>query len=85
MTRKGDPRLPRYFFHTENGRLIPDEDGQELADTEAAHAVALDTMGEILRYQGRAFWKTRQFKVIVTDDNQAEVVRLTTRASQPST
>lgn len=76
--------MPRYFFHTENGHLVPDEDGQELADMDAAHAVALDTMGEILRYQGRAFWKTRQFRVIVTDDNQAEVVRLTTRASQPS-
>lgn len=76
--------MPRYFFHTENGHLVPDEDGQELADMDAAHAVALDTMGEILRYQGSAFWKTRQFRVIVTDDNQAEVVRLTTRASQPS-
>ncbi|MBD3834108.1 DUF6894 family protein [Brevundimonas bullata] len=77
--------MPRYFFHTENGHLIPDEDGQELADMEAAHAVALDTMGEILRYQGRAFWESRRFRVIVTDDNQAEVVRLTTCASPPST
>jgi hypothetical protein len=76
--------VPRYFFHTENGHLIPDEDGQELADMEAARAVALDTMGEILRYQGRAFWKSRRFRVIVTDDNQAEVVRLTTCASPPS-
>ncbi|WP_292035150.1 MULTISPECIES: DUF6894 family protein [unclassified Brevundimonas] len=77
--------MPRYFFHTENGHLVPDDQGQELANLDAAHAVALDTMGEILRYQGRAFWKTRQFRVIVTDDHQTEVVRLTTCASPAST
>ena len=76
--------MPRYFFHTENGHLVPDEDGLELADTDAANDVALDTIGEILRYQGRSFWETRHFRVIVTDDSQAEVVRLTTSASPSS-
>ena len=44
--------MPRYHFHTLNGRLFRDMDGEDLADDAAARRKALMIMGEVLRDGG---------------------------------
>jgi hypothetical protein len=73
--------LPRYFFHTENGDRIRDDQGEDLADLEAAREEALTVLGEILRYRGASFWTTRSFSVIVTDADGQVAISITARAS----
>jgi len=75
--------MPRYFFHTENGHCSRDVEGEVLADGKAARAEALAVLGEILRYQGDAFFETGAFSVTVTDENRAEVVKLTACVASP--
>lgn len=74
--------MPRYYFHTENGDRIRDDQGEELAGVEAAREEAVTVLGEILRYRGASFWDTGSFSVIVTDDGGRTVVRVTAAASE---
>jgi len=73
--------LPRYYFHTENGDWIRDEQGEELRDLDAAREEAVTVLGEILRYRGAAFWTTGAFSVIVTDAEGQVVVAVKAAAS----
>jgi len=73
--------LPRYFFHTQNGDCIRDDQGEELRSVDAAREEAVAVLGEILRYRGASFWTTRAFSVIVTDDEGQTVVSVTASAS----
>ncbi|NBB64019.1 hypothetical protein GVN18_32660 [Pseudomonas sp. ODNR1LW] len=73
--------MPQYYFHTENGDCIRDDQGEELPDTNAAREEAVAVLGEILRYRGRAFWDTASFSVIVTDSDGRTVVCVTATAS----
>ncbi|MET3837854.1 hypothetical protein ABIB58_003219 [Brevundimonas sp. UYEF29] len=73
--------MPRYFFHTQNGDCIRDDQGEELRSVDAAREEAVAVMGEILRYRGASFWTTRAFSVIVTDDEGQTVVSVTASAS----
>ena len=41
--------MPRYFFHVRDGVDLPDTEGFELPDLEAAQAEAIGTCGEMLR------------------------------------
>lgn len=73
--------MPRYFFHTQNGDCIRDDQGEELKNVSAAREEAVAVLGEILRYRGSSFWTTRAFSVIVTDDEGQTVVSVTASAS----
>ena len=73
--------MPRYFFHTQNGDRIRDDQGEELADADAARNEALTVLGEILRYRGRAFWTTGSFSVIVTDEEGGVAFSISAQAS----
>lgn len=73
--------MPRYFFHTQNGDCIRDEQGEELKSIEAAREEAVAVLGEILRYRGASFWTTQAFTVIVTDADGETVVSITASAS----
>ena len=73
--------MPRYFFHTQNGDCIRDDQGEELRSVDAAREEAVAVLGEILRYRGASFWTTRAFSVIVTDDEGRTVVSVTASAS----
>jgi hypothetical protein len=73
--------LPRYFFHTQNGDCIRDDQGEELKNVAAAREEAVAVLGEILRYRGASFWTTRAFSVIVTDTEGRTVVSVTASAS----
>ncbi|MFT6428225.1 MAG: hypothetical protein ACJAVC_001505, partial [Brevundimonas sp.] len=48
--------MPRYFFHTQNGDCIRDDQGEELRSVDAAREEAVAVLGEILRYRGASFW-----------------------------
>lgn len=74
-------RLPRYYFHTQNGDRVRDDQGEELADLDAARNEALTVLGEILRYRGSAFWTTGSFSVIVTDAGGEVAFSITAQAS----
>jgi hypothetical protein len=76
-----EARLPHYFFHTQNGDCIRDDQGEELPDADAAREEAVTVLGEILRYRGSAFWTTGSFSVIVTDTSGRTVVSVTAQAS----
>lgn len=73
--------MPRYFFHTQNGDCIRDDQGEELRSVDAAREEAVAVLGEILRYRGASFWTTRAFSVIVTDTDGRTVVSVTASAS----
>lgn len=73
--------MPRYFFHTQNGDYIRDDQGEELKSVDAAREEAVAVLGEILRYRGASFWTTRAFSVIVTDADGQTVVSVTAAAS----
>lgn len=73
--------MPRYFFHTQNGDCIRDDQGEELRSVDASREEAVAVLGEILRYRGASFWTTRAFSVIVTDDEGQTVVSITASAS----
>jgi hypothetical protein len=60
--------MPRYFFHSEDGLRIRDEDGAELPDLEAAGQAAAAVLGEILLEKPGYFWSGRTARVIVTDE-----------------
>ncbi|MFN7128387.1 MAG: DUF6894 family protein [Brevundimonas sp.] len=73
--------MPHFYFHTENGDCIRDDQGEDLADVDAAREEAVAVLGEILRYRGAAFWETASFSVIVTDADGRTVVSVTAKAS----
>jgi len=76
-----EARLPHFYFHTENGDCIQDDQGEDLPDVDAAREEAVAVLGEILRYRGAAFWETASFSVIVTDSDGRTVVSVTAKAS----
>jgi hypothetical protein len=54
MEKNRETRMPRYFFHITNDKKLPDEEGSELPDDEAAHQEALATAIDLIcdRLQG---------------------------------
>lgn len=73
--------MPHFYFHTENGDCIRDDQGEDLPDIDAAREEAVTVLGEILRYRGSDFWTTASFSVIVTDGEGRTVVSVTAKAS----
>ena len=73
--------MPRYFFHTQNGDCVRDDQGEELKGIDAAKEEAVAVLGEILRYRGSSFWTTGAFSIIVTDADGETVVSITAAAS----
>ena len=61
--------MPRFVFHTEDGRCFPDENGIELADVETAKVEAVAVLGELLKEDARNFWNTESFRLTVVDEN----------------
>jgi hypothetical protein len=59
--------VPRYYFHTEDGRLTPDRMGVELPDIDAARREAVQALGEILKERAEAFWSERALRICVAD------------------
>lgn len=62
--------MPRFFFHVADSVLIPDEEGTELPDLGAARIEAVTVAGAMLRDHALEFWKSAEWKVIVTDEDR---------------
>jgi len=71
--------MPRYYFHTLQGRPFHDPDGEFLDGPAAAHRAAVRIMGEILRDGAADFWDAGPFSLICADEMGAVVTGLTAR------
>jgi hypothetical protein len=69
--------LPRYFFHTENGRRLRDSEGTELADLAAARREAIAFLGDSIRTRGSPLIEDGCFRIIVTDESEAPLFTVT--------
>jgi hypothetical protein len=61
--------MPRYFFHTEDGERVRDEEGTELPDNHAARNEAVVAMADLVKWNPEKFWKDETFRLTVTDEN----------------
>jgi hypothetical protein len=59
--------MARYFFHIADGIANIDDEGIELADADAARAMAVTHAGEALRDLGAKFWTSPEWRIWVTD------------------
>jgi hypothetical protein len=59
--------MPRYFFHTEDGVLLPDKEGSELPDERSARNEAVAVLGQMVSEDPDGFWAHEAFRLTVTD------------------
>ena len=59
--------MAQFFFHTEDGRSISDDDGTELESLAQARVEAIRVMGDILRESPDEVLSTGQLRLTVTD------------------
>ena len=62
------PAMPRYHFNIRDGEDLPDVEGSELADIQAARVTAIRFAGEMLRDHASRFWNGHEWQMDVTDD-----------------
>lgn len=72
--------MPRYFFHSADGGRERDLQGTELPDDAAAQLSAVRYAGEVLRWEPQEIWKRGQWRVEVTDENDALLFTVITLA-----
>jgi hypothetical protein len=69
--------VPRYLFTVQNSKPDPDTTEIDLADPEAARAMAMAEAGEMLRDHRDSAWPTSDWWVHVTDEQGTTVCRIT--------
>lgn len=72
--------MPRYFFHTRDGRAVRDEDGSELPSQGAARVEAIKVLAELLHEHADAFWATGAFSITVSDADGVTLFSVDVRA-----
>ena len=60
--------MARYFFHSEDGRRISDEEGTELATLAAARIEAVRVLGDLLKEDPGHVLATGGLQLTVTDE-----------------
>ena len=60
--------MPRYFFHRVDGGFVPDTEGTDLPDLDAARTEAVIYAGETIRDRPDFVWDGRDFRVEVMDE-----------------
>ncbi len=69
--------MPRFFFHIRDGTYLPDTEGTELPNIEAARIQAVRASGEAIRDLGVKFWDYQgEWAMNVTDEAGNKVVTL---------
>ena len=77
--------MPRFFFHVDDGACLPDPEGSELVDIDAARAEAVRLSGAILRDSGKQFWdRNTRWRLHVTDADSYLLFTLHFSADEPS-
>jgi hypothetical protein len=59
--------MPRFHFHTQDGRVCHDKEGTELPDVHRARLEAIRISCEMLRIQEETFWDSKSWQMTVTD------------------
>ena len=72
--------MPRYFFHTEDGRRLSDMEGSELADERTARNEAVCVLGQMMREDPEGFWAHGIFRLTVADAAGATLFTLDLKA-----
>jgi hypothetical protein len=62
--------MPRYFFHIEDHKRFPDEEGTELAGLAEARVEAVRVAGAMLSDNASTFWDSGSWRVVVTDEGR---------------
>lgn len=69
--------MPRYFFRLSNGETLSDEDGEDLADHDAACAAAIEVFAETIPGKSISLAQGGDYQVTVTDADNAQVYSVT--------
>ena len=76
----------RYFFHSANGEIFTDNEGEELVDDLAARREAVLLFAALLLDHSEAFWADGRFSVKVMDADGRVVAEVTASpGGSPST
>ena len=75
--------MPRFYFHSEDGRSFPDQRGTEFESVEAAKVAAVTVLGELLKEDAKQFWETESFRLTVTNENGLTLFILDASAIMP--
>ena len=59
--------MPRFFFHTQDGAAVRDEEGVELIDLEHAKIEGAGLLAEMLRSNPEEFWRSQSLSLTVSD------------------
>ena len=73
--------MARYHFNLRHGGLVPDPDGEELPDLQAARTVAAKYLAEMLKERSADIWAQGEMCVTVSDPGGDELFNLTLVAS----
>ena len=76
--------MPRYFFHTTNGRHTPDAEGLDLANVSAAQTAAIKLAGELLKDAPDLLRETTDLKVEVMDAKAVTLFTVLVTVSHPA-
>jgi uncharacterized protein DUF6894 len=76
--------LPRYFFHTKNGKYTPDAEGIDLVDASVAQTTAIRLAGELLKDAPDVLRETTELKVEVMDANAVTLFTVLVRVLHPA-
>jgi hypothetical protein len=76
--------MARYFFNVYDGLDLPDDTGTELPDIAAVRAAAVRAAGEAIRDLGDRFWRIKEWRLDVTDDQGRQVLSLNFSGSMNS-
>lgn len=75
--------MPRYFFHTTNGKYTLDAEGIDLLDASAAQTTAIKLAGELLKDTPSLLRETSDLKVEVTDAEAVPLFTVLVTVSNP--
>ena len=62
--------MKRFYFHTDNGRSVFDDEGLDLPSFRSAKMEAARLFGELIRDQPEEFWATGELRLTVTDKDR---------------
>jgi len=68
--------MSRYYFHTEDGRCYPDEDGVEIENISDVQERALRTLSEMSFAVREDLWRDGSMCVKVTDETGLTLMQL---------
>lgn len=68
--------MPRFFFNVRDGVDLIDEVGTELPDMMAVRSTAVLAAGEAISELGQKFWESKDWRLVVTDENGKQVLTL---------